>query len=99
MVLAAEDDGNGIDFEAIRQKAVNLGLLAADAAPNAEQKQLLNMMFSNGFSTAATESEDAGRGVGMDIIKDEIQSIGGRIGVATAANQYTRFSIKFPQGK
>ncbi|EIC13158.1 ATP-binding protein [Kingella kingae] len=99
LVLAAEDDGNGIDFEAIRQKAVNLGLLAADAAPNAEQKQLLNMMFSNGFSTAANESEDAGRGVGMDIIKDEIQSIGGRIGVTTAAHQYTRFSIKFPQGK
>ncbi|MDK4539745.1 ATP-binding protein, partial [Kingella kingae] len=69
------------------------------SAPNAEQKQLLNMMFSNGFSTAANESEDAGRGVGMDIIKDEIQSIGGRIGVTTAAHQYTRFSIKFPQGK
>ena len=54
-------------------------------------------MFSNGFSTASEETEDAGRGVGMDIIKATIQNMGGRIGVFTAAEGYTRFSLSFPK--
>lgn len=93
LLLVAEDDGNGINFEAIRNKAVALGIATAEF----DQRQLLNLMFSNGFSTASEETEDAGRGVGMDIIKATIQNMGGRIGVSTAAEGYTRFSLSFPK--
>ena len=97
LLLVAEDDGNGINFEAIRNKAVVLGIATAEQAAQFDQRQLINLMFSNGFSTASEETEDAGRGVGMDIIKDTIQKMGGRIGVSTAAAGYTRFSLFFPQ--
>jgi hypothetical protein len=97
LLLVAEDDGNGINFEAIRNKAVALGIASAEQAAEFDQRQLLNLMFSNGFSTASEETEDAGRGVGMDIIKDTIQKMGGRIGVSTAAEGYTRFSLYFPK--
>lgn len=97
LLLVAEDDGNGINFEAIRNKAVALGIATAEQAAQFDQRQLINLMFSNGFSTASEETEDAGRGVGMDIIKDTIQKMGGRIGVSTAAEGYTRFSLYFPK--
>ena len=97
LLLVAEDDGNGINFEAIRNKAVALGIATAEQAAEFDQRQLLNLMFSNGFSTASEETEDAGRGVGMDIIKATIQNMGGRIGVSTAAEGYTRFSLFFPK--
>ena len=97
LLLVAEDDGNGINFEAIRNKAVALGIANAEQAAQFDQRQLINLMFSNGFSTASEETEDAGRGVGMDIIKATIQNMGGRIGVSTAAEGYTRFSLSFPK--
>lgn len=96
-VLHAEDDGNGIDFEAIRQKAVVAGLVKPEDAAGLEQRQLLNFMFSSGFSTAVKETEDAGRGVGMDIIKDTVQRMGGKISVASSPENYTRFSLRFPK--
>ena len=97
LLLVAEDDGNGINFDAIRHKVVALGIASAEQAAEFDQRQLLNLMFSNGFSTASEETEDAGRGVGMDIIKDTIQKMGGRIGVSTVSEGYTRFSLYFPK--
>ena len=97
LMLVAEDDGNGIDFNAIRRKAVVQGLVSVSQADAMQQQQLLNLMFSSGFSTVTQESEDAGRGVGMDIIKDIIKNMGGRINIATDAESYTRFSMTFPK--
>ena len=97
LMLVAEDDGNGIDFNAIRRKAVVQGLVSVSQADAMQQQQLLSLMFSSGFSTATQESEDAGRGVGMDIIKDIIKNMGGRINIATDAESYTRFSMTFPK--
>lgn len=99
LLLVSEDDGNGIDFNAIRSKAVALKLISQEDATTLDQRQMLNFMFSNGFSTATTETEDAGRGVGMDIIKETVQAMGGRISVATATEGYTRFSLIFPKSK
>ena len=97
LMLVAEDDGNGIDFNAIRRKAVVQGLVSVSQADAMQQQQLLSLMFSSGFSTVTQESEDAGRGVGMDIIKDIIKNMGGRINIATDAESYTRFSMTFPK--
>lgn len=95
--LTLEDDGKGIDYEAIRAKAVRIGQYSQEDAAKLGQKELLSLIFSSGFSTLDQSTEDAGRGVGLDIIKDRVVALGGKIGVATHAGAYTRFSFTFPK--
>ena len=96
-ILTLEDDGKGIDYEAIRAKAVRIGQYSQEDAAKLSQKELLGLIFSSGFSTLDQSTEDAGRGVGLDIIKDRVVALGGKIGVATHAGAYTRFSFTFPK--
>ena len=96
LVLEVEDDGNGINFDAIRAKAIANGHRPEDVQAM-NQQQLYNLMFSSGFSTAQEQTEDAGRGVGMDIIKASVKEMGGRINIATEAARFTRFRFNFPQ--
>ncbi|MDO4432989.1 MAG: ATP-binding protein [Alysiella sp.] len=95
--LVLEDDGKGIDYEAIRAKAVRLGLYDEQTAAQLSSKELLGLIFSSGFSTLDESTEDAGRGVGLDIIKDRVAALGGKIGVATHTGAYTRFTFTFPK--
>lgn len=95
--LIAEDDGNGIDFDAIRRKAVELGQVNAAKSATLTKNQLLMLMLGDGFTTLEQATEDGGKGIGMGIIKDTIHKMGGKMNIATAPNQYTRFSIKFPK--
>lgn len=94
--LIVEDDGAGIDFEAIRNKAVMMGLFSVKDAYDMDKRQLLNLMLSSGFSTAKESTEDAGRGVGTDIIKTNIQQLNGKLKVGSNPGQNTRFTITFP---
>ena len=95
--LVLEDDGKGLDYDAIRAKAVRIGRYSEAEAANLGNRELLGLIFSSGFSTLDQSTEDAGRGVGLDIIKDRIAALGGKIGVATHAGSYTRFSFTFPK--
>ena len=95
--LVLEDDGKGIDYEAVRAKAVRIGQYTEAEAAQLGNKELLSLIFSPGFSTLDTSTEDAGRGVGLDIIKDRIQELGGKIAIATHPGAYTRFSFTFPK--
>lgn len=97
--LIAEDDGNGIDFEAIRKQAVDKGIFRIDAAADLTKNQLLMVMLNDGFSTLPDADEDGGRGIGMGIVKETVHRMGGKMNIATAKDQYTRFSIKFPKAK
>nr|UOP05441.1 ATP-binding protein [Conchiformibius kuhniae] len=63
------------------------------------KNQLLVLMLGDGFSTVEEAGEDAGKGVGMGIIKETVHQMGGKMNIATAKHQYTRFSIKFPKAK
>ena len=99
LVLIAEDDGNGIDFEAIRAKAVQSGQYTAEQAEQLNKNQLLLTMLGDGFSTLDEANEDAGKGVGMGIIKEAVHGMGGKMNIATAQHKYTRFNIKFPKAK
>ncbi|MDE2401415.1 MAG: Hpt domain-containing protein [Burkholderiales bacterium] len=88
------DDGAGLNLERIHQKALAQGLIQPDAelAPN----ELAQMIFMPGFSTAESVTELAGRGIGMDVVRSEVNAMGGRIETATSAGQGTSFKLILP---
>ena len=88
------DDGAGLNLPKIRDRAVALGLLSRDAHPS--DAELANLIFTPGFSTAETVTELAGRGVGMDVVRADVNAMGGRIETATAAGQGTSFKLVLP---
>ncbi|MGE5115444.1 MAG: response regulator, partial [Betaproteobacteria bacterium] len=88
------DDGQGLDLGRIRARGVAMGLLDAAATPG--DAELANLIFTPGFSTAETVTELAGRGVGMDVVRFEVNAMGGRIETATARGQGTGFRLVLP---
>ncbi|MCA3017038.1 MAG: response regulator, partial [Rhodocyclaceae bacterium] len=94
VILTLADDGAGLDYVRIREKAIAKGMLAADAA--ASDVQLTQFIFAAGFSTADTVSQLSGRGVGMDVVRNEIVSLGGRIDVSSMPGHGTTFTISLP---
>ena len=94
IVLIVQDDGAGLDIERLRAKAIDKGLIGADVAlSEAEQLQLV---FLSGLSTAEKITELAGRGVGMDVVRTEINAVSGRIEVASTRGTGTTFTIYLP---
>jgi chemosensory pili system protein ChpA (sensor histidine kinase/response regulator) len=94
VLVTFEDDGRGIDLERVRLRAVEAGLLAAERRP--EARELLELIFSPGLSTAAQVTELAGRGVGLDIVREQARSLGGRVTVSSEAGQGSRFTLALP---
>jgi len=94
VVIDMVDDGAGLDFERIRAKAIEQGLLGPDQA--IEDAALTDFIFHPGFSTAKELTEIAGRGVGMDVVKEETALLGGRIEVSSTAGKGARFRIYLP---
>lgn len=92
--VEVRDDGAGLDLPRIRARAVERGLLAADAA--ASDAELAQLIFAPGFSTAESVTELAGRGVGMDVVRAEVDAMGGRIETATRPGQGTAFRLLLP---
>jgi chemosensory pili system protein ChpA (sensor histidine kinase/response regulator) len=88
------DDGRGLDLARIRAKGLAQGLIEPNAAPS--DAELANLIFTPGFTTAETVTELAGRGVGMDVVRSEVNAMGGRIETATAAGQGTSFKLILP---
>jgi len=94
VVLTVADDGGGLDFARIREKAVHAGLLAPDV--ELPEPQLAQFIFMSGFSTASEVNQIAGRGVGMDVVKNEITSLGGRVEIASTPGRGATFTITLP---
>lgn len=94
LVISISDDGAGLNYAAIRDKAVKLGLVSADQA--LADAELAQLIFRPGFSTAETITEIAGRGVGMDVVSNEVQALGGRIDVASEPGRGTTFTLRVP---
>ncbi|MFT3848931.1 MAG: Hpt domain-containing protein [Propionivibrio sp.] len=94
IILSFADDGAGLDLERIRARGIEAGLLQADEAVDAEH--LANLIFTPGFSTAAEVSQVAGRGVGMDVVKTEVGSLGGRIETLSTPGRGTEFRLYIP---
>ncbi|MBD2163256.1 response regulator [Calothrix membranacea FACHB-236] len=93
-VIEVRDDGQGINLERIRQKAVELNLLADVYHPT--ESEILDLMFSPGFSTAEQVSEISGRGMGLDIVRSQLHALNGSISVKSFPNQGTKFILKVP---
>ncbi len=94
VLIEMSDDGAGLDLERIRAKAIERKLLGAEEA--IDDDRLMGMIFQPGFSTAAEVTELAGRGVGMDVVKNETSNLGGRIEVESEAGRGARFRIYLP---
>ncbi|MDZ7957801.1 MAG: response regulator [Aulosira sp. DedQUE10] len=93
-VIEVRDDGQGLNLDKIRQKALELNLLTDIYNPT--ESELLELMFSPGFSTAEQVSEISGRGMGLDIVRSQLHSLNGSISVKSFPNQGTKFILKFP---
>lgn len=91
--LVVEDDGHGIDYDSIRNKAIASGNFDAAEVSQWEKRKLLALIFSSGFSTADQVSEDAGQGVGLNLVKSRIQELHGKIKIDTESGRFTKFTV------
>lgn len=94
--LVVEDDGEGINYQHIRDHVIASGEYSISEIEGWDNKKLLSTIFQQGFSTSDAVSEDAGRGMGMDIVADYVRQRGGKIQVSTRRGGFTRFKISFP---
>jgi len=96
ILITISDDGQGINPAGLRQKAVEKGILTAEAANHLSDKEVLDLIFTPGFSTASNISDISGRGVGMDIVRSQIEQINGFVECDSAPGRGTTFTIKLP---
>ncbi|MBS1187268.1 MAG: CheA signal transduction histidine kinase [Burkholderiaceae bacterium] len=94
VVLLLSDDGKGLDWSRIRERALALGLISAER--ELSQSEMEDLIFQSGFSTASEVTSVAGRGVGMDVVRSETTSLGGRISVRSETGKGTAFTINLP---
>ena len=96
ILLSISDDGNGMDPDVLRAKAVEKGVLDRDAADRLSEAECYNLIFAPGFSTKAEISDVSGRGVGMDVVKTKISQLNGIINIYSSKGQGTKIVIKVP---
>ena len=96
-MLTVQDDGQGIDYDSIRNKLIKEGRFGTEEANQLSQSELLKELFSSGFSTKENADEDGGRGVGLDIIKAKVKEYDGKLNVNSELGQMTRFVITLPK--
>ncbi|HOV12960.1 MAG TPA: chemotaxis protein CheA [Spirochaetota bacterium] len=94
--ISVKDDGKGIDRQKVIEKALKNGLLKEENIPGLTDKDINNLIFLPGFSTAEKVTEVSGRGVGLDVVKKNIDDIHGKIDILTKNGEYTNFIIKIP---
>ncbi|WP_277052716.1 chemotaxis protein CheA [Zestomonas thermotolerans] len=96
ILLSISDDGNGMDANVLRAKAVEKGMLDKDAADRLSEAECYNLIFAPGFSTKKEISDVSGRGVGMDVVKTKISQLNGTISIHSVKGQGTTIAIKVP---
>ena len=94
--IEIEDDGSGISREKVLQKALKSGIVNEETAATLTDKQVYELIFASGFSTAETISSISGRGVGLDVVKNTIENLGGEVTVDSIEGKGSRFSIQLP---
>jgi two-component system, chemotaxis family, sensor kinase CheA len=97
--LIAEDDGQGLSTERIKEAALKKGFITPEKAATLDAKQIFSLLFQPGFSTVEHATKDAGRGVGMNLMAGLMQQIGGKVSVATVPGKFTRLTLSLPPAK
>jgi two-component system chemotaxis sensor kinase CheA len=96
ILIVLEDDGNGIDVEKIKTSAIKKGIISPESAKSISNEEILDLIFAPGFSTADKITEISGRGVGLDIVRNNIEKLNGTVHLSTHKNKGTTFIIKLP---
>jgi two-component system chemotaxis sensor kinase CheA len=96
VVIEVSDDGAGIAVEKIRQKAIERGFITPDRAAQLAERELLQLIFVPGFSTAAAVTNVSGRGVGMDVVRTNVEKIGGKVEIDSRAGKGTTLRMRIP---
>lgn len=96
IVITVEDNGRGIDPARIKAKSVERGLITAEAAQRMSEAEALELIFAPGFSTAAAVTDISGRGVGMDIVRTNVERLGGTVEVQSKMGEGSRFFLRLP---
>ncbi|MDR4889926.1 chemotaxis protein CheA [Fredinandcohnia sp. QZ13] len=94
--IEIEDDGNGINREKVLKKAIERGLVTQEQSRELSDEEVYQLIFSSGFSTADKVSDVSGRGVGLDVVKSKIESLGGKVFVESEKGKGSKFSIQLP---
>ncbi|MBQ6844666.1 MAG: chemotaxis protein CheA [Agathobacter sp.] len=96
VIIQVGDDGNGIDVEAVKRKAVERGVITQEQAEAMTQKEAVNLLFMPSFSMAKTITDISGRGVGLDVVKSNIEALGGDVEVKTKLGEGSTFTVRLP---
>ena len=94
--IEVEDDGRGVDFERVKATAVESGMISAEQAESLGRREMLDLLFRPGFSTAPRRTELAGRGVGLDVVRSNVANLNGEIEIETEKGIGSRFTLKLP---
>src|SRR5215813_11120902 len=94
--IEVEDDGRGIDYDRVRKAAIERGLVSPETADRLTERDLREMLFHPGFTTAPSKTELAGRGVGLDVVRANLNALNGEIEINSTTGQGTKFILKVP---
>jgi len=96
VVIEVRDDGNGIDVEKVKSKALQKGVITEEQATMMSDKEIVDLLFRPSFSTAEKISDVSGRGVGLDVVKSKIEALGGDVEVKSKFGEGSTFTIRLP---
>lgn len=96
VVIEVRDDGNGIDTNVVRAKAVERGIVTEEQAESLTKQEIIDFLFLPSFSMAKTVSDVSGRGVGLDVVKSNIEALGGDVEVITTLTEGSKFTVRLP---
>ena len=96
VVIEVGDDGNGIDTESVKRKAIERGLVTPEQAENLSQKEIIDFLFMPSFSMAKKITDVSGRGVGLDVVKSNIETLGGDVEVKSKLGEGSTFIVRLP---
>ena len=96
VIIEVRDDGNGIDVEAVKNKAIEKGVITPEQAAAMADKDAINLLFHPGFSTAKEITDVSGRGVGLDVVKSKIEALSGEVSVKSVLGEGSTWTIRLP---
>lgn len=96
VIIEVGDDGNGIDTESVKGKAIERGLVTPEQAENLSQKEIIDFLFMPSFSMAKQITDISGRGVGLDVVKSNIEALGGDVEVKSVLGEGSTFTVRLP---